>query len=67
MKTGEVDDQSPWRRINCYAILDIGAGGLAMLNKFADTIKEKPIIGWAVFGVVLALGFLLGLLAASVT
>ena len=37
-----------------------------MLNKFADTIKEKPIIGWAVFGVVLALVFLLGLLSASV-
>lgn len=38
-----------------------------MLNKFALTIKEKPVIGWMIFGFVLALVFLLGLLAASVT
>lgn len=35
--------------------------------KITDTIKEKPIVGWTIFGAVMAAVFLLGLLAASVT
>lgn len=34
---------------------------------FAETIKEKPLIGWGIFGVVMAGVFILGLLAASIT
>ena len=32
-----------------------------------ETIKEKPIIGWTIFAVVMVGVFLLGLLAASIT
>ena len=34
---------------------------------FAETIKEKPVIGWGVFGVAMVGVFVLGLLAASIT
>lgn len=37
------------------------------MSKFAETIKEKPAVGWLVFLVALAAVFLLGLLAASIT
>ncbi|CAK7017892.1 MAG: Cytochrome c-552 [Desulfovibrio sp.] len=33
----------------------------------AETIKEKPLIGWGIFGVAMVGVFLLGLLAASIT
>ncbi len=33
----------------------------------AETVKEKPMLGWAVFGIAMVAVFLLGLLAASVT
>lgn len=38
-----------------------------MLRKLSETIKRKPIVGWALFFVVMVGVFLLGLLAASVT
>ncbi len=38
-----------------------------MFKKLAETIKRKPIIGWAIFLVVMVGVFLLGLLAASIT
>ena len=38
-----------------------------IMAKLAETIKEKPIIGWGVFGAAMVGVFLLGLLAASVT
>lgn len=38
-----------------------------MSNRLAETIKQKPIIGWIIFLVVMILVFLLGLLAASIT
>lgn len=33
----------------------------------AETVKERPLIGWVIFGVAMAAVFLLGLLAASIT
>lgn len=38
-----------------------------MLKKLTEAIKRKPIIGWALFAVVMVAVFLLGLLAASIT
>ncbi len=38
-----------------------------MFKKLSEAIKRKPIIGWAIFGVVMVCVFLLGLLAASIT
>lgn len=38
-----------------------------MFKKLAEAIKRKPIIGWAIFAVVMVGVFALGLLAASVT
>ncbi len=38
-----------------------------MLNKITEMIKEKPNLGWLIFGAALAFVFLLGLLAASIT
>ncbi len=38
-----------------------------MLRKLSEAIKKKPIIGWALFAVVMIGVFLLGLLAASIT
>lgn len=38
-----------------------------MLKKLTEAIKRKPIIGWALFSVVMVAVFLLGLLAASIT
>ncbi len=38
-----------------------------MLMGLTETIKEKPIIGWTIFAVVMVGVFLLGLLAASIT
>ncbi len=37
------------------------------MAKLSETIKNKPIIGWAIFFVVMVVVFLLGLFAASVT
>jgi nitrite reductase (cytochrome c-552) len=34
---------------------------------FAERIKEKPLLGWGIFGVVMVGVFLLGILAASIT
>ena len=33
----------------------------------AETVKERPLIGWAIFGAAMVAVFLLGLLAASIT
>ena len=38
-----------------------------MLNKLAESIRRKPIIGWFVFAAVMVVVFLLGLLSASIT
>ncbi|GAB1416972.1 ammonia-forming cytochrome c nitrite reductase [Paludibacter sp.] len=38
-----------------------------MFNKLADSIRQKPAIGWIIFAVVMVGVFLLGLLAASIT
>ncbi|OJV31922.1 MAG: ammonia-forming cytochrome c nitrite reductase subunit c552 [Bacteroidales bacterium 36-12] len=38
-----------------------------MFNKLADSIRQKPVIGWVIFTVVMVAVFLLGLLAASIT
>lgn len=38
-----------------------------MSRKLSETIKNKPIIGWAIFFAVMVVVFLLGLFAASVT
>ena len=35
--------------------------------KLADTIRQRPIIGWGIFAVTMGVVFLLGLLAASIT
>lgn len=35
--------------------------------KLSEKIKQRPIIGWGIFGVVMAGVFLLGILAASIT
>jgi nitrite reductase (cytochrome c-552) len=37
------------------------------MSKLAETIKEKPAVGWLLFLVALVVVFLLGLLAASIT
>lgn len=37
------------------------------MKKISEAIKRRPIIGWAIFVVVLIIVFLLGLLAASIT
>lgn len=38
-----------------------------MLRKLSETIKNKPIVGWAIFFAIMVVVFLLGLFAASVT
>ncbi|SBV92202.1 Cytochrome c-552 [uncultured delta proteobacterium] len=38
-----------------------------MSLSFAETVKERPLIGWGIFGVAMVGVFLLGLLAASIT
>lgn len=38
-----------------------------MFTKLAESIKQKPIIGWAIFAISMASVFMLGLLAASIT
>lgn len=38
-----------------------------MFRKLAESIRRKPIIGWGIFAVVMAVVFMLGLLAASIT
>ncbi len=38
-----------------------------MLKKLAELISRKPIVGWAIFAVVMVAVFVLGLLAASIT
>ena len=38
-----------------------------MFKKLAEAIRQKPIIGWGIFAVVMVAVFVLGLLAASIT
>lgn len=38
-----------------------------MLKKLSETIKQRPMIGWGIFGVVMIGVFFLGILAASIT
>ena len=37
------------------------------MQKLSQAIKNRPIIGWSIFAVVMVAVFLLGLLAASIT
>ncbi|MGL5636636.1 MAG: ammonia-forming cytochrome c nitrite reductase subunit c552, partial [Bacteroidales bacterium] len=38
-----------------------------MFKKLSESIKNRPVIGWAIFAFVMVAVFMLGLLAASIT